>query len=366
MNNSKKGFAIPIIISVTILLIIGGVAYFYVNNSPNSVLELEEEAILNNKIKSILPDDTSKERIDLLLQIDDFTKESINGKSFSTKIYSLIKTRLDQVLKEIPETQVSKGKVKIWYIYNMGIIAKSSDKTIAFDLAGTYVYPNMSDFTKYIDILFITHFHNDHFDKNVVQEALKNNVTIVIPDEKVRLEGDQLIKDDKGEDIMDYLSGHGSINFGSLFVAIKPQEKTTIKGIDIIAYPSNHIGPREDNSVVPYPIDWYYVNLSGLKILHMGDGTSFNYQPDFVNQNIDVFITHNMDPMTNDSLVKLVPNAKTILPLHILELGHGPNIINSHTMDYQNAPDDYSNGYYKTLQGKTRFIPMIWGESLTF
>lgn len=325
----------------------------------------EEQVALNDKINSISPEDTSEKRIELLKQVDEFAKESVSEKGFSPEIYSLIKIRLDQALKEIPQTQVPKGKIKIWYLYNMGVIVKSSEKTIAFDLAGTYVYPNMADFTKFIDVLFITHFHNDHFDIDVIQQALKNGVTVVVPDEKVRVEDIGLIKDSNGENIMDILNGHGSVNFNNLFIAIKPQEKNIIKGINVTAYPSNHgaAGPNGEAGIAPFPMDWYYVNLSGVTLLHMGDGDAngFDYQPDFANKNIDVFITHSSDPRTNESLVKLVPNAKIILPLHVLELGHSSDIVDSHTMDYQNILDDYSNGYYRTLKGKTRFVPMIWG-----
>lgn len=361
-----------ILIGLIIFIIAVGVFFVFKNFSKNKNDVSSRENIandkvgLNDKINLISHEDTSEKRIDLLKQIDEFAKESVIGKGFSPEIYSLIKIRLDQALKEIPETQVSKGKVKIWYIYNMGVIVKSSEKTIAFDLAGTYVYPNMADFTKFIDVLFITHFHNDHFDKDVVGQAIKNGVTVVIPDEKVRLEGEQLLKDDNGENILDYLNRNSGVKIPNI-IAIKPQEKTTIKGIEVIGYPSNHAGPSEDIGIAPYPLDWYYVNLSDIKLLHTGDGTSFNYQPDFTNKNIDVFITHstNLDPREKDSLVKLVPNAKTILPLHVLELGHGPDAVNC-CMNYQSILDDYSNGYYKPLEGKTRFIPMIWGENIIF
>jgi hypothetical protein len=133
-------------------------------------------------------------------------------------------------------------------------------------------------------------------------------------------------------------------------MSLKPQEKTLIKNIEITAYPSNHI----DNA--PFPMNWYYINLSDITILHMGDGfEKFNYTPDFTNKNIDVFITHNTDPKTNDSLFKLVLRAKTILPLHVWELSHGSEIIDY--MNYKTILDDHSN---------SKFIPMIWGESLLF
>src|SRR4030043_1533381 len=324
---------------------------------------------LNDKINSIPDENTSLQRVQLLIQIDDFARGSISGKGFSSRIYSLIKVRLDQALKEISQTKVPKGKVKIWYIYNMGVIAKSEDKTIAFDLAGDYVYSNMADFTKYIDILVISHFHGDHINRSVFKEALKNGVIVFIPGDKVLFKGNEFVRDPEGEDAVSLIKRRNGIDSDN-FISIKPQEKTIIKSIEITAYPAKHIhNPDEEDSFTDTPVNWYYVNLSGFIILHMGDGTSFDYQPDFTNKNIDVFITHSttLDPRTNDSLDKLVPNVSTILPMHILELGHGSDIVNKNHnwyMSYQSILENYSNGYYKGLQGKTRFIPMIWGESI--
>src|SRR4030043_699210 len=324
---------------------------------------------LNDKINSITVENTSLERNELLIQIDDFVKGSVSGNGFSSRIYSLIKVRLDQALKEISTIKVPKGNIKIWYIYNMGIIAKSEDKTIAFDLAGDYVYPNMADFTKYIDILVISHFHGDHINRSVFKEALKNGVTVIIPGDKVLFNGNDFVRDPEGEDAVTLIKRRNGIDSDN-FISIKPQEKTIIKSIEITAYPAKHIhNPDEEDSFTDTPVNWYYVNLSGFIILHMGDGTSFDYQPDFTNKNIDVFITHSttLDPRTNDSLDKLVPNVSTILPMHILELGHGSDIVNKNHnwyMSYQSILENYSNGYYKGLQGKTRFIPMIWGESI--
>jgi len=225
----------------------------------------------------------------------------------------------------------------------------------------------MADFTKYIDVLLITHPHGDHLSLPVVKEALKNGVTVIVPGDKVLFdETGQLIKNEKGEDLVSFIKRRQKIDSEN-FISLKPQEKTIIKGIEITAYPSNHMNPglnEDPNSITPFPVAWYYVNLSGITMLHMGDGDyRFNYKPDFSNKNVDVFITHNADSKTNDSLIKLVPNAKIILPLHTWELGHGPSNISN--MDYKNVLDNYSNGYYKNSQGKIKFMPLIWGESFS-
>lgn len=327
--------------------------------------------VLNDKINSITVENTSLERNELLIQIDDFTKRSVRGNGFSSSIYSLIKIRLDQALKEISTIKVPKGNIRIWYIYNMGVIAKSEDKTIAFDLAGDYVYPNMADFTKYIDILVISHFHGDHINRSVFKEALENGATVIIPGDKVLFNGSEFIRDPEGEDAVTLIKRRNGIDSDN-FISIKPQEKTIIKGIEITAYPAKHIhNPDAENSFIDTPVNWYYVNLSGFTILHTGDGTSFDYKPDFTDKNINVFIIHSttLDPLTNDTLMKLVPNPGVILPLHVLELGHGPSIVNGNQeqcMTYQSILDNYSNGYYKGIDGNTMFIPMIWGESILF
>ncbi|MDP2873935.1 MAG: MBL fold metallo-hydrolase [bacterium] len=337
----------------------------------SSGLTPKEVFTLSDKINSSSPEDTSEKRTELLKEIDAFAKGSVSGNGFSSNIYSLIRVRLDQALREIPQTPVPKGKVRIWYIYNMGVIAKSEDKTIAFDLDGTHVYSAMADFAKYIDVLVITHFHNDHFDLPVVKEALKNGATVIIPGDKTVFKGNDLVRDAKGEDAVSLLKRRSAIDSDN-FISLQPQEKTIITGVEITAYPAKHIhNPDEEDSFMDTPLNWYLVNLAGLQILHMGDGTSFDYQPDFTNKNIDVFITHStaLDPRTKEDLIKLVPNTKTILPLHVLELGHGANIVNEKHdwyMNYQSILDNYLNGYHKALQGKTRFIPLIWGESLLF
>jgi L-ascorbate metabolism protein UlaG (beta-lactamase superfamily) len=330
-----------------------------------------EVSVLNNKINSIPAENKNQQRTELLIQMDDFVKGSVSGDGFSSKVNSLIKLRLDQALKEISETQVPKDEVKLWYIYNMGVIAKSEDKTIAFDLAGDYVYPNMADFTKYIDILVISHFHNDHLSAPVFSKALENGVTVIFPGDKVVLTDNQFVRDPEGEDAVTLIKKLNGIDADN-FISLKPLEKTMIKGVEITAYPSKHIHNfDQEDSFIDIPVNWYYVNLSGFKILFTGDGMSFDYQPDFTDKNVDLFIIHSttLDPRTNDTLMQLVPKAITILPLHVLELGHGPDIVNEKHdwyMTYKSILDNYSNGYYKPPQGENRFLPMIWGESTVF
>lgn len=378
------------ILSIILLIVfIGGVLAYGLNRSntntgfwkvvnevqnklfPKQAALSKEIVAFSDRIDSISPEDTSIQRVNLLKDIDEFTKESISGNAFTGNIYSLIQTRLNKAFEEIKKTKVEKGKVRIWYIYNMGVIAKTVDKTIGFDLAGSYVYANMSDFVKNLDVLVITHFHGDHFEPAIVKKALNSKVYVVIPNIKVSLVSDpfgvkSINKDENGENIIDLLARIYGLKSNNL-IAPKPLEKTTVDGIDITAYPALHVSSADthtDKSFALAPVSWQLVNLSGISILDTGDGETFTYQPDFVNKSIDIVLTHNYDQRINDSLYKFIPNAKTVIPLHVLELGHGVGIIDY--MSYQGVLDEFSNGYLKESQGKIRFVPLIWGESLTF
>jgi L-ascorbate metabolism protein UlaG (beta-lactamase superfamily) len=354
---------------VLLIVFVMGIVVFESGSIQNFIfyksgLTPKEVFSLNDKINLSSPADSLAKRTPTLIAIDDYIKSSVKGNGFSMKAYDLVRIRLDTALAEIPKTVVPKGKVKIWYIYNMGIIAKSSDKTVAFDLAGNYVYPRLSDFTKYIDILVITHFHNDHFNPTVVKEALKNGVTVIVPGDTMILKDNEFVRDPNGIPALDLVRRQYGISSDNL-ISLKPNEVTTVKGVEITAYPANHIGPGGgDAGIAPYPSNWYYVNLSGVRILHAGDGISLENDSALSGKAVDAFITHatTIDPRDNDSLTKLVPNPKIYLPLHVLELGHGSSIVTGSSgwiMDYKNILDNYSNGYYKG----GRLMPLIWGES---
>jgi L-ascorbate metabolism protein UlaG (beta-lactamase superfamily) len=317
---------------------------------------------LNDKINQSSPTDTSANRVGLLKNIDSFMKSSVQGTGFSMKPYNLVKIRLDKALAEIPKTNVPAGKVKVWYIYDMGLIVKSEKVTVAFDLSSTAVYRNMKDFTKYIDILITSHYHADHFDLAVVREALKNGVTVIGPDDKVSLSGGQYIRDPNGVDIISLIKNKNGIASENFF-GLTPQRQTSVKGVQITSYPANHMynsadDPNPENAKIPAA--WYYVTVAGKNFLFAGDSNNFDVNPNFPAKKVDVFVEHYVDPKTTDDFLKLVPNVGIILPLHVYELLHGSGITDY--MSYKNMLEEYSNGFLRGNAGM-RFMPLIWGES---
>jgi hypothetical protein len=72
-------------------------------------------------------------------------------------------------------------------------------------------------------------------------------------------------------------------------------------------------------------------------------------------------MVHFDDPRSSDNLAKLVPDVNTVLPLHVLELQHGTEILDY--MMYENIPEENANGYWRNNKA-VKFIPLIWGEGI--
>jgi len=330
---------------------------------------------LDNEIQCISPENTSETRLAVLHDFDEFIKAKFNGLTTPQDyqdVYMLLKTRIDRVIKEINETSVPPGELKLWYIYNMGVIAKTSNITIGFDLAGTYVYPSLADLGESVDVLLITHTHGDHFDKNVIMKAKEHGATIIIPDGKVRVDHSGLtpfiVKDPHGMNMLDALKQLGLDTSG--LTAIEPNETINIKGVSVTAFSGEHRTPSESivESIYDTPVDWYYVNVSGFCLLHTGDGFLFDNIPNFSAKRVDVYFIHYTDGLTCEMYYRMVPNASMMIPLHLHELGHGREMVLDIGM-FKNALDQYNHGYLSlnfvqpnpTLM---RYVPMIWGESL--
>jgi L-ascorbate metabolism protein UlaG (beta-lactamase superfamily) len=377
------GKILKIFLVIVVLVFVGVLVYsqFFASSLHNPSFfpdNLEPSANvkqLDSQIQSTGPENTSETRLAVLHDFDEFIKTKfidLNSAQDYQEVYMLLKTRIDRAIKEINETSVPPGELKLWYIYNMGIIAKTSNATIGFDLAGTYVYPSLADLGGYVDMLLISHAHGDHFDKNVIMNAEKHGTAIIIPDGKVRVDHSGLtpflIKDPGGVNMLDAITQLGIDTTG--WTAIKPNETITMKGVSVTAFSGEHRSPSESapvEDIYDTPVDWYYVNLSGFGLLHTGDGFLFDNIPDFSVMRVDVYFIHYTDGLTCEMFYKMVPNASMMIPLHLHELGHGRYIFDYGM--FNNALDQFDHGYLTLnfVQPKPtlmRYIPMMWGESL--
>ena len=379
----SDGKILKIFLVIVALVFVGALAYilffsgslhtpsFFADNLEPSA----DVKQLDSQIQSTGPENTSETRFAVLHDFDEFIKAKF--KDLTTpqdyqEVYMLLKTRIDRAIKEINETSVPPGELKLWYIYNMGIIAKTSDATIGFDLAGSYVYPSLANLGDYVDVLLISHMHGDHFDKNVIMKAEEHGAPIIVPDGKVRVDHSGLtpfiVKDPQGVDMLDAIQQLGIDTSG--LTAIKPNETISVKDVSVTAFSGEHRSPSESapvEDIYDTPVDWYYVNLSGFGLLHTGDGFLFDNVPDFSAKRVDVYFIHYTDGLTCEMFYKMMPNASMMIPLHLHELGHGRAIFDYGM--FKNALDQYDHGYLTLnfVQPKPtlmRYVPMIWGESL--
>ncbi|MBM3200069.1 MBL fold metallo-hydrolase [Candidatus Woesearchaeota archaeon] len=340
----------------------------------------EKANALNDKITQTGPLTYSQARVDALNEFDSFFMQEFpyeqlkNVNTYiSSDFYKLINKRMDALSKEIKSYQVPEGKIKIWYVYNMGVIAKTSKVTVGFDIAGTYVDPSMASLVKDLDILILSHPHADHFDPAVVKEALNNGVKVVVPEDKVRMQMmnvggttyKSIFKDANGISMKEAITqAYGLTSEG--IITVEDKKTIDIKGVKITGFSAVHEYPNQENLLKETPVMWFYVNIPEAKLLHTGDGYISDPKVSFADKNLDLFLVHYVDDSIMEYYYNLAPNTKYFIPLHLHEVGHGKAIFDFGI--FKQALDQYSDkGNLKLMKkGETaaKFVPMIWGESI--
>jgi hypothetical protein len=115
-----------------------------------------------------------------LVSREDYLNYLKDGDTRSLAALKRLDRVVDKVFKEVTSTAVTDpNKPAIWYVYNMGIIVKTTTKTFSIDL----VHRRASEFAPILDFALITHNHGDHWqssfyttmsDKTVVSNFLDN------------------------------------------------------------------------------------------------------------------------------------------------------------------------------------------------
>jgi L-ascorbate metabolism protein UlaG (beta-lactamase superfamily) len=112
---------------------------------------------------------------DLVLR-EDYLKYLNDGDARSFDALERLDKAFEKVLREVRETEVADpGRPAIWYLYNMGIVVKSADRTFAIDL----VHPRAAELVPFLDFALITHNHGDHWTKPFYNAMNKAGKTVV-------------------------------------------------------------------------------------------------------------------------------------------------------------------------------------------
>ena len=258
-----------------------------------------------------------------------------------------------KLIHELEGSKVSSG-ARVWKVYDMGFIVRTSTVTMAFDLvsgitSGSKEFAlsagELERIVKQCDLLFISHKHADHAEKAVAEMFLQAEKPVISPA--------QVWPQD------------------SIFSRILHPEPIAEKvhqiklagnrTLEVICYPG-HQGKSIDNNVS------LVTTPDGITVAHTGDELNegdFMIDYDWMDQ---VAKHHKVDILmpnawTMDILrVAKGFNPKLVLPGHELELGHTV---------WDRLPywgdDAYLELNYKQLKAsKYPVVALIWGESFQY
>ncbi len=273
----------------------------------------------------------NENRKDAILDLDAYLKN--DDSSLSRDMRTLYRNMMGYVESEISEP-VASG-VRIWSMYNHGFIVKTPSSVFAFDLIPGYPswqYQLPDAILKQIQVLFISHRHDDHSDAMIINAITGFGGQVMMP-----------VEDRYSDQSLVYLSA---------------DEEVTLAGLQIKAYEGLH---------AEIPVRMYVVTTpEGLTIMHTGDNQTSETLPDAVT--VDILLLNAWvnesgsaspeDGMRN-SINTLTPRL-TILG-HIQELGHIYDPSDNRSRLSFDAPLAVADGLllgYVSVQ--------VWGEHCDF
>lgn len=246
------------------------------------------------------------------------------------------------VLEEIENTKISTG-VKIWKLYNMGIIIRTKTVTVAFDItrghssnSDSFALSNnvIDKIAKHCDVLFISHSHRDHADEDVARIFLDQGKLVITPPD-VWKEKEIYSKithlERKAHEIQNLRLNNKNVD------------------LEVVIYPG-HQGANILNNVV------LVITPEQYSVCHTGD------------QSLDDDFSWIDEVGDHLKVDVLLPNCWTSNPLRISE-GFDPRLIIpahenelGHTIDHREA---YALNYSRWDVPYNKII-MTWGESFQY
>lgn len=247
----------------------------------------------------------------------------------------LLDVRIKQAISEIKNPAASDAGVRVWSMLNMGAVIKAPDATIAIDTANIPFVSNAHNgLADVADIFLVTHADSDHFDQQLLNNALSRNKKIVVP------KGIYFEKD----------AGNSQNVF-----ELEGGKRTSIGNIFITAFQTDHRGEGDfDNTNC-----WYLIEVGTTKILHTGDGLAFRNPTESESLrkmgDIDIMMANIMLDAQNIEAI----NPKVLVPLHLFKYVHGREQLANSTFEAA------ANKYEQIKSSDTKKIFLFAGESFT-
>ena len=206
----------------------------YLQHQAYQMLDLVDKALVANPPAK----EINSERRMAMLLLDAVTHEPAPIDNPAVKEYLV--TRMNRVLEDLDKPLKGRKSLRIYKLYNCGMLFRTKDLTVAVDLNGREgkLIPDeiMRKIVDHIDILFYTHNHSDHIDAHARDFCHKAGVPIYATDEifKNDLMVNHIRKDDlytfavdlpKGSLTVNVLPGHQDAVQNNIWIVTLPNGK---------------------------------------------------------------------------------------------------------------------------------------------
>ncbi len=201
------------------------------------------------------------------------------------QVLEYFKNVTNRSINAIESTKVEKGLI-CWYFYNMGYVFQTATSIIGVDLS----FRDAEKLASFLDVLLITHWHHDHYDKRLVEKMLEFKKPVFS-------------------------------NFYPHSVIVKKDTVITLGNNTISMCIGDHhrqLPLISSKNMLQYQIS-YRCNNDKFTIYHTGDGNNIKKMK--TTEPVDIFIVHTQLPMPLSKAVYHV-KPKITFASHVLELSH--------------------------------------------
>lgn len=283
-----------------------------------------------------LPENPTRRPV--LQRLDDIFHMKSPAERPSVKLF--LRTRIDGAITQMEQDRGTKTD-QIWKLYNDGFIVRSGGVTVGFDLIPgvprtdcAISHEQLIRLLAQIDILFISHEHEDHANREVAELLLEAGKPVIVPPD--------LWKDQPFATKLTYPTRDYSKAF-SLPVRMH--------SLSVVVFPG-HQGPVLNNI--------YWVKFpSGFTVLHTGDQDLIPHQGEDRQWLARIGDLDRVNVLLVDcwyaDIDELVRGVRPdlVVPGHENELAH--------SIDHR---EDYAQTYERLASVNRPFVEMTWGEQL--
>lgn len=207
----------------------------YLQHQAYYMLDLADKALAGNAPSTSI----NLERQMALLMVDAVTHEP--DPSNNPAVLDFLSRRMERVLEDLDKPLKGRKSLKVYKLYNCGMLFRTRDLTVAVDLNGRdgKLIPDtiMERIVDKVDVLFYTHNHFDHADRHVRDFCHRKGIPVYAPDELFR--NDIMVNHVRHDDLHTF---EVSLTKGRLTVNVLPGHQDALQNnIWIVTMPNGKV-----------------------------------------------------------------------------------------------------------------------------